>query len=338
MQGSPESGPDSTGVEAQGGSQTPHRWLAAPFRFAVAIGLLAFLFSRIPAAEVLAALSSAHGVYLAAALGITVVIQLVLATRLTLVARVQRIPLTLARAVEIDLSARFYGLFAPGGNLSGAAIRGYKLAQPPGAPLASVASIIFDRLIATVALGAVGQCFWMLERPPNMLPVGLVFMATWAAPLALYLFALAGRRRFESSGQPAGGRLSYRLERTKESARRFRDMSAGALLVVLTASILVHLLGVVLYFTLASSLQIEISFVSMGWISTATTLLTLLPVSASGLGLREGALVYLLALYGVPGAAAIALSFLFFALRYLLMGLLGGLIEARGWLSRPEPY
>jgi hypothetical protein len=107
-------------------------------------------------------------------------------------------------------------------------------------------------------------------------------------------------------------------------------MRAVTLFGTVAASVAVHVLGVLLYLMLAASLKVEISFVSIGWIAMATTLVTMVPVTVSGLGLREGTLVYLLSLYGVAAADAMALSLLYFAARFLVMGLAGGLIEAVG--------
>jgi hypothetical protein len=55
----------------------------------------------------------------------------------------------------------------------------------------------------------------------------------------------------------------------------------------------------------------------------------MVPISVSGLGIREGASLLLLLPYGVPGEKALALSFLIFATTLLLIGALGGLLEAR---------
>lgn len=299
-------------------------------RFAVSFGLLVFVLSRVPAARLLEIFSSASAPGLWAAAGVSLLIELVLAVRLKVVARVQHITVSLARAVQIDLAAKFYGLFAPGSNLSGSAIRAYKLARQPGDPLGSVASIVFDRLIATASLGAVGQAFWLLERPPDTISVGLVLAGTWFLPLVAYLMAARARGSGETSRRSTAWWEPAWWDRTKQAAARFRDMRRGPLLGIAAASGTVHLLGVLLYTMLAASLGIDISFVSMGWISTATTVVTMVPISASGLGLREGALIYFLGLYGVPPASAIALSLLYFVARFLLTGLLGGILEARG--------
>jgi hypothetical protein len=56
--------------------------------------------------------------------------------------------------------------------------------------------------------------------------------------------------------------------------------------------------------------------------------LELIPASISGLGFREGALVYLLPLYGVEPARAMLFSLIIFSFT-ILFGLIGGILEAK---------
>ena len=59
------------------------------------------------------------------------------------------------------------------------------------------------------------------------------------------------------------------------------------------------------------------------------SLLTLLPLSVNGMGVREGGTVLFLAPLGVPAATALTLSFLWFAV-HLACSLVGGLIYLLG--------
>jgi len=59
---------------------------------------------------------------------------------------------------------------------------------------------------------------------------------------------------------------------------------------------------------------------------------TNLPISISGLGVREGGLIMLLEPFGVSGATAVALSFLMLA-RSLLLGAIGATLEIQSALT-----
>jgi uncharacterized membrane protein YbhN (UPF0104 family) len=64
------------------------------------------------------------------------------------------------------------------------------------------------------------------------------------------------------------------------------------------------------------------------------SLLTLLPVSINGMGVREGGMLLFLRPLGVTDATALSLAFLWFA-SFSVVGLLGGLVYLFGRFPRP---
>jgi len=66
-------------------------------------------------------------------------------------------------------------------------------------------------------------------------------------------------------------------------------------------------------------------------------LVTVLPLSIGGLGVREGMLLLTLGGFGVPAHESIALSILVFASTILAPGLAGGVLEAIHWLRGTPP-
>ncbi len=321
----------------------PRRWATTVFRIAVSAGLLGFLFSRIPVAQVLEALGRIDFRYAAAVFATALAVQFLVSHRLKLIAAAQGIQVSLFRALEINLSAAFYGLFVPGGNLSRGAIRAYKLYRQSGQLVAATASTVFDRLVATAALGVVGQLFWLLDWPLTTVPIGIAFVALWIGPVAAHqTLRFEGVRTGIKRWLDRTGLRSVRMRwlagtTLRDSLRRLEQMSLGRWSSILTASVLAQILSCLSYYLLAVGLSIEVSFIQIAWISMATTGLTMLPISPSGIGVREGALVVLLGQYGVPGASALALSFMVFICTILIVGLLGGVLEARSWIRPRMP-
>jgi glycosyltransferase 2 family protein len=318
---------------------------AAPQRFgaglklAAAAAILALLFRRFPLNEVLAEISSvAAGALIVAAL-LALVSQVLLAYRLIWLSAVQHISVTMGQALDINLSSGFYGLFLPGGNASRLAVRAYKLAQPSKEAVASVATILFDRLTATAALGFFGQACWLLDQPGETPALGLLLFATWVAPAALWLL---GRSTARPAGHGKDGaaarsdRIRRKLRQVVEAARHFAHMQRSVLGSVMLVSLTLQAISAVVYVFLAVGLGIEIGFVTMAWIACTTAVLAMAPVTPSGIGVREGALVYLLGRVGVPGPEALALSLSFFACTIVFPGLLGGLVEGRRWMRPAE--
>jgi uncharacterized membrane protein YbhN (UPF0104 family) len=87
-------------------------------------------------------------------------------------------------------------------------------------------------------------------------------------------------------------------------------------------SIFVQVANVVLVWCIGQGLGLGVSLGYMTVVVPLMTLLTLLPVSVNGMGLREVALVVLLGPVGVAPAAAVTLSLLTFAV-YAALGLAG---------------
>jgi hypothetical protein len=84
---------------------------------------------------------------------------------------------------------------------------------------------------------------------------------------------------------------------------------------------------------LAQALDLETGLVSMGWIRSCILIPTILPVTVAGLGLREGASILLLGLFGVSEDRALAFGLLIFAVTALAVGMVGGLLESWRWLA-----
>jgi hypothetical protein len=100
--------------------------------------------------------------------------------------------------------------------------------------------------------------------------------------------------------------------------------------------------GLLSYYWLAQSVDLPLGVFDLGWIRSAVTTLGMLPLTLSGLGVREGAMIALLAGYGVTPVAAVVFSLLLFV-RAVVVALAGGLLVAvdvlagRIWQPAPKP-
>jgi uncharacterized membrane protein YbhN (UPF0104 family) len=73
---------------------------------------------------------------------------------------------------------------------------------------------------------------------------------------------------------------------------------------------------------------LEIDVATIAWIRSAALVVTLIPATVGGLGVREAAVVYLMSALGVPSVDALTLSLLTFAITVVAIGMLGGIFEA----------
>ena len=113
-----------------------------------------------------------------------------------------------------------------------------------------------------------------------------------------------------------------------DSLRAFRHLSATNILLLFLIGIGRQLVGVVVFFLLARSVAIDISYLDIGWVRGVVALATVLPLSiAGGLGMREASMVALLHTLGVSPERALAYSLLILG-QNILLGLVGGMLEA----------
>jgi uncharacterized membrane protein YbhN (UPF0104 family) len=116
-------------------------------------------------------------------------------------------------------------------------------------------------------------------------------------------------------------RLSLQMQMLAESSQGW-----GTLLVSMLLALLFQLGVVASNYVLCLALGISVSYVQLLWVVAAASLLQSLPISIAGVGVREGAYVYILGTQGVSASSALALSLLVFGIQVLL-ALAGGLLQ-----------
>ncbi|HDZ27340.1 MAG TPA: flippase-like domain-containing protein [Candidatus Aminicenantes bacterium] len=76
-------------------------------------------------------------------------------------------------------------------------------------------------------------------------------------------------------------------------------------------------------FLIAKSIGLQISYFDLALIMSIVNIITLIPISISGLGTREASMIFLFKLIGLPTEAAISFSLLIFFVFFICGGLMG---------------
>jgi glycosyltransferase 2 family protein len=313
------------------------RILWTGFRVFIAFGILYYLFRKVPISDVISTLANANSNYLFSSLLITILMSMVVSYRLKFLAENQGIPITSLQAFEINVAALFYRLFLPGGNVAAGVIRFYKLSSPNRKMTEALAALAFDRIIATIALCIVGISFWFIHFPSNSgyIALGMSFVLTGLILVNFIVFSdrssILLKKLLELLDLTL---LLSGISRLLTIINRFGRLSSNSIAFILTLSLTSQVLGVVVYYLLALALNIEISFLAMGWIRCAVVLITMIPISISGLGVREGSLLLLLKPYGIENDESLAFSFLIFIITVVMLGVIGGLLEGLRFLLK----
>jgi uncharacterized membrane protein YbhN (UPF0104 family) len=253
-----------------------------------------------------------------AAVGTLVVAMLASAKRWELFARQLRFERNLLQYCAYYFIGMWFNLSLPT-SVGGDVVRVWYLDGKSGRKLAAFASVFLERLnglLVLIALACVGvlispirlewwisACVWGVA--------GCAFVGVVSLPIA---------QRWQ--GLPLQRRAQLRI---MLDLSRIPRVMAGATLM----SILVQLCGVVCLWLIGLALGLEVPAAYYCILGPMVSLLTLLPISVNGMGVREQSTIVFLAPLQVDAESAATLAFLWFAVS-VAISLLGGAIYLFG--------
>lgn len=228
----------------------------------------------------------------------------------------------------------FFNTFLPT-SVGGDAVRGMLLTRKFRRPIVAVTSIFAERfsgLMAMFPLLAFGYLLTGGSLGLNLTCWGVVGMASLA--LIALIPCLLVLLRWVRLG------TGHWMEKVNTAVSGLRGYLGDWNMVwTLTWSSLVfQVLAVGVYWFAGKAFNLHVDFAALLTVVPLVTLLTLLPISLNGLGLREGGMVFLLARFGVEGHDALALSLTVYGVS-LVLALLGGIswVWGRPQSGFPEP-
>jgi uncharacterized membrane protein YbhN (UPF0104 family) len=239
-----------------------------------------------------------------------------------LVARVTETGLTFLAALRILLIGIFFNQTLPS-SVGGDAIRVW-LVTREGASLGKAVNVVLcDRVLGLVILvGLIGVSLPAMYSRIDDAATRTILTGLVAAGAVALLILLA-------FGKP----LAIVLRRWRYT-RPFGDLATdfrrlfvqpGAVAVLVGSSILVHLLNISGLLLLAWGIDMHVGFIDCLVVVPTVLLVTTLPISIAGWGLREGAMITGFGFVGVAADDALALSILY-GLAQIIIALPGGLI------------
>ena len=298
------------------------------------VALVIGIFWFIPFTDVVQSLRNLKLGYAAAGIAAAIGVAYLQSVQLWMLLSQVRIPISIWEVFETNMITRFYGQVLPSELVAGA-VKLYRLAGPGKQWGEVMAAQVCCRLINSLYLVILGFGFWLIERPagPGAV-VGPLLAATAVALRALHiLLSREAPARLAARLVPA--RLLAWLEhgsRTRKAQEVLRATAAsyqrfGGVIAPITAlSLLGHLLGIAMFALFAEAVGVHLTYLAIGWIRVVLQAVMMLPITVSGVGMREGSLVLLLQEYAVPASQAVALSLVLFASNVLCNGL-GGVFE-----------
>ena len=232
----------------------------------------------------------------------------------------------LVRLVFIGL---FFNNFLPT-SVGGDLVRGYYVSGGKDGMAASYAVLLVERavgLILLLALAGVAALVALLAGDaalPQRLLVAVALAGLGGATAGALAFAWKGWREKIAGWRWLGARISGMVGEFSRSLDLFRRNETRRTRIVLY-SLAVQLVGVIFHVACARAVGLDTPVLVFFLIVPASIVVTMLPISLNGLGLREGVLVGLLVAYGAPAAQAGAFAVLALIVA-TLFALAGGLI------------
>lgn len=210
----------------------------------------------------------------------------------------------------------FFNLMLPT-SVGGDFVRAWYLGKPEQRIAAAMLTAMLDRisgLMVLVGLACLGTLFGAADAPLayRLLPWGIAafgLLGLAAIPLLVPYRAWFGAKV---------GRLLDALAKTR---------SPQDWIVPLLLSTVVQLGNVLIVYLLCLALQLSIGFAYLLLAVPMIALLTMLPISINGMGVREGASVILLVPAGVSAEDAVLVALAWFSVT-VAVSLLGGIVYA----------
>jgi uncharacterized protein (TIRG00374 family) len=305
---------------------------------ALSVGLIAAILWQADLHRIGNALRDTSPGWFGAAIAINVVATAVMAVRwhLLLLARGRRDP-GLWWLFETYSIALLLGQILPTA-VGGDAVRAIDLARRTGARAEAVSSVLVDRVVGLAALGALAAGGALAGGTGigrgTAIALGLgVVAATALAALALFSVRL---RPFLRRLAPLARRLRAEapLRSLYHALHAYRG-HPGALCLVFVLGVIAQGMRAISIWFLAQGMDLGLGFASLLVLCPILFLVTVVPVSLNGIGLREATFVVVLRGADVGREDAFALGLAFFAVGVLTGGLGGlALLRRAVWAHR----
>lgn len=253
--------------------------------------------------------------------------------RWQVVLKVHGLNMPLARTTQISLIAHFFNSFLLG-SVGGDVLKAYYVARETHhKKTEAVVTVLVDRIIGMFSL----LVFACIMLPPNWSlisstrlrgVVGLVLAMTAGCALMMLLVFRGGvSRRFPKAREylkrlPKGEMIERSLEAFREFGRNRRFWWE-----IIPVAIVANLIIILHFMALSWGFHLHLSPLALSAIVPTVTSISALPITPSGLGVRENLYVWMLAAPGVnvEAATALLLSLIGYATS-LLWSLIGGVV------------
>jgi uncharacterized membrane protein YbhN (UPF0104 family) len=283
-------------------------------RILVTLALVAWLILRTDSQQFREATRNWRMEFWLSAVGLYVVLQMISGVRWHLLAQPLGFQKSVRECIAFYFIAMFFNLFLPT-SVGGDVVRAWYLDGGSGRKSSAFVTVVVDRLsglMVLLSLACVGAALSPIPLQPWILSGVWGGAGAAVVGLALAPWWLAWANRFEKIRQLTEPALVY-LRRT------------GLVLSTTALSLIIQAGNVALVWLVGLAIGAPIPAFYYWIMVPMVTLLTLVPISLNGMGVREGGTILFLAPLGVNHATALSLALLWFSV-FTVVSLLGGVL------------
>jgi uncharacterized membrane protein YbhN (UPF0104 family) len=291
-------------------------------QIAFSVGAVVLIARHVDLRETGRILRAVHVGWAVAAIALYLVGQVMSAYRWWLIGHAVGLRQSFPSYVRFYFIGMFFMFFGPS-TLGGDFVRSLYLAEQSGGRRArAFNSVLFDRLIGLVILVAIGAAsFLLFPRYRTLAPeFALMFYVTVAFGSALLLAWMAAPWLVRS------------LLPADHQVRRFVEGDLGPfwtdrsmLVAASTVSFFFHLVQILAQWMVSRAIGIEVPMSYIAVFHPLVSAVASIPISLSGIGLREGGYIYFLSQIGIDQPSAVAYGGLWF-LVIVANSVIGGIV------------
>jgi uncharacterized protein (TIRG00374 family) len=298
--------------------------------------LFVLILSRIDVRGVLETIASARADFLLGALLLYPGLIMLKTWRWHILLRQQQTDYGLVPAFVVYNSSLGVGYVTPG--RLGEFVKALYLRQDKGVPLGQgFSSVVMDRLFdlyLLVIIACAGMLTISLPEQLSLVPKVALFLVA-LGPLVALIPAATRRVAVLLAGALTGlGTQQYHrdIERTLDSFQRGMESLLNLrLLLPLLVTVAAYGVFYLQCYLIAGALRLPLSYFYMAFCVSVASLVALLPISVSGLGVRDATFLALLLPLGVTAELAVSYSLLIL----LVFNVFGGVMGAIAWFGKP---
>lgn len=301
--------------------------LSIILRISISLALLVFLFRQVDKQGFLETIKTANPLILSLAFVIMVVCYIMGLFRWEMLLKAAEVHLPLKKILTGYSGGLFFNLFLPS-TIGGDFIRSVDLASHSKKPREVVASVLLDRLSGYIGLVSIAVIALLLGFRIVRDRSVVIIVAITVGLLASILLVLFNNFLFSKVNNllysPRGNRLRIALRDLHQEIYYFRQHKKIILYNLMLSLIMQISLPLIFYFT-AIALGAHIKLIYFFIFVPLISIITFLPISIGGLGLRDATTVFFFAKVGLGKDVGLAISLINFAF-VIIIGCIGGII------------